>query len=312
LSVTANLCGVTTDAERGGGRARGPQRLLMTLLGDYWFERAEALPSAALAALLGEFGVTEVGARAALNRQAKRGLLRMEKRGRRTYYALTPLAGARFTEGGRRLAAFGARPSGDGRAWDGRWALVAFSVPENRRSVRHALREQLRWLGYAPLYDGLWVSPYPRDEEVREALAELGVDTATLFSGTHSEDGPGPGDPIRAWDLVALRRSYEKFVADWEPWRQRAAGGGVSPAEALRTRTELILGWRELMNSDPELPAELLPERWPRASARSVFAAVYDALGPLAEFRVRQIIAAEDPEPARLAMHHTLADLARL
>ncbi|WP_285697013.1 PaaX family transcriptional regulator C-terminal domain-containing protein [Actinomadura sp. NBRC 104412] len=293
-------------------RARGPQRLLMMLLGDYWFERAEALPSAALVALLGEFGVTEVGARAALNRQARRGLLRVEKRGRRTYYALTPLSGARFAEGGRRLAAFGADPSGEAGSWDGRWALVAFSVPENRRAARHALREQLRWLGYAPLYDGLWVSPYARDEEVREVLAELGVESATLFSGTLGEASPAGGDPIRAWDLVALRSAYERFIADWEVWRERAAGGAVSPIDALRARTELILDWRELMNGDPGLPAELLPGRWPRASARRVFGAVYDALGPLAEFRVRQIIAAEDPEPARLAMHHTLADLARI
>jgi phenylacetic acid degradation operon negative regulatory protein len=86
----------------------------------------------------------------------------------------------------------------------------------------------------------------------------------------------------------------------------------VSPADALRTRTDLILDWRDLMNADPGLPAELLPEPWPRTSARRVFASVYDALGPLAEFRVRQVIAAEAPNLAGLAMHHTLDDLARL
>ena len=38
-------------------------------------------------------------------------------------------------------------------------ALVAFSIPEQNRAARDSLRKQLRWLGFAPLYDGLWVSP---------------------------------------------------------------------------------------------------------------------------------------------------------
>ena len=43
--------------------------------------------------------------------------------------------------------------------WDGMWSLVAFSIPEEHRAARDELRKALRWLGFAPLYDGLWVSP---------------------------------------------------------------------------------------------------------------------------------------------------------
>ncbi|RVU20899.1 PaaX family transcriptional regulator [Streptomyces antnestii] len=292
------------------GRARGPQRLLMMLLGDYWFDRPEALPSAALVALLAEFGVSEVGARAALSRQSRRGLLDVEKRGRRTYYRLSARSLGHFTDTGGRIAAFGA--DGAPRTWDGQWSLVAFSVPEQQRAVRHTLREQLRWLGYAPLYDGVWISPHAREEEVRDVLSELGVATATLFTGTPSALSPAAGDPLSAWDLDAQAAAFERFTRRWGVWRKRAEDGGVSPSEALRARTELITEWRVLMTHDPALPPQLLPPHWPLAAARAVFVAVYDALGPLAEFRVRQLIALHDAELAGLATHHTVADLAKL
>ena len=56
---------------------------------------------------------------------------------------------------------------------------------------------------------------------------------------------------------------------------------------------------------DPDLPAELLPGGWPRASARELFIACYDLLGPLAALRVRQIITRYSPELADRAAYHS-------
>ena len=87
---------VSDDSAPGNGRlprtqvGTTPQHLLMTLLGHYWFGRAEHLPSAALVELLAEFDISTPSARAALNRLTKRGLLVSSKRGRNTYYGLTP------------------------------------------------------------------------------------------------------------------------------------------------------------------------------------------------------------------------------
>ncbi|MQA83817.1 MAG: PaaX family transcriptional regulator [Streptosporangiales bacterium] len=281
------------------------QHLLLTLLGDYWYERDEYLPSAALVDLLAEFGVTAFSARAALNRLTRRSLLRWEKRGRRTFYALTRRAAAVLTEGGRRIVSFGF----DEPSWDGRWTFVAFSVPEARRPIRHALRERLRWLGYAPLYDALWVSPRDRAREVREVLDELGLQTATLVTGTPHAASPSLGDPLAAWDLEGLRHSYEEFLETWRAWAERTRAGTVTPAEALVARTEVMDVWRTFPGMDPELPGELLPPAWPRAEARRLFIEIYDGLGPLAEMRVRQLFARHDRELADLATHHRTAQL---
>ena len=132
-----------------------PQHLLITLLADYWSGQAEPLPSGALVRLAGEFGVTAVGARAALSRLARRGLLAYSKVGRNTYYGLTERTAEALEASRHRVLSFGERPP----PWDGYWTVAAFSLPEERRDLRHSLRAQLRWLGFAPLFDGMWVSP---------------------------------------------------------------------------------------------------------------------------------------------------------
>ncbi|MGH3319741.1 MAG: PaaX family transcriptional regulator [Streptosporangiaceae bacterium] len=283
-----------------------PQHLLLTLLGDYWYSRDEHLPSAALVRLLAEFGVSNAGARAALSRLARRGLLESSKTGRRTYYGLTSRAAAVLSEGRSRILLFGTSQ----RQWDGNWTLVTFSVPEDERHTRHALRTRLRWLGFAPLYDGAWVSPSGSAEEVTEALADLGVNMATVMVGRVVADGPRDGSPIRAWDLDDLSRLYQRFAESLAPLRERIRTGRVGAAEGLVARTEVMDAWRGFPGLDPELPSELLPRGWPRPSAREAFVEVYDELGPLAATRVRQILGEFAPDLAALAAHHTTADLA--
>ncbi|GLW06409.1 PaaX family transcriptional regulator [Microtetraspora sp. NBRC 13810] len=274
-----------------------PQHLITTLLGDYWFRRREPLPSAALVRLAGEFGVSPVAARAALSRLARRDLLESSKAGRRTYYRLTDRASAVLAEGRQRIMSFGLGTGG----WDGKWTVAGFSVPEEQRDLRHALRTRLRWLGFAPLYDGLWVSPTAGGETVAEALRDLGVRHATVFRGGAA---PGLRAPHEAWDFALLRRAYDDFLRHYGPLLDRVRGGAVGASEALVARSGIMDTWRGFPNLDPGLPAELLPQDWPRTAARDLFVEVYDTLGPLAESRVRQIVTEFDHDLAGLVRHH--------
>ncbi len=277
-----------------------PQRLLITLLGGYWFAREEHIPSAALVRLLAEFGISDAATRAALSRLARRGLLVSSKSGRRTFYGLSARAAELLREGARHILGFAARD----RQWDGTWTVVAFSVPEKHRNLRHVLRTRLHWLGFASLYDGVWVSPRASAEEVGAELDELGIEAATVLVGTIAARAAGPRSPIAAWDLEGLHKVYEEFTTAFAPLRERARAGEVGAAEALRARTEIMDAWRNMPNLDPELPLELLPPSWPRRHARELFVEIYDSLGPLAELRIKQIFARCSPELARLASHH--------
>jgi phenylacetic acid degradation operon negative regulatory protein len=292
-------------AEQPGGAARRPPRLLLTLLGDYWWRRVEPLPSAALVSLLGEFGVSDAAARAALSRLTRNGLLVASRSGRRTYHRLSERAAEVLDEGATRIFSFGRTT----RPWDGTWSVVAFSVPERDRPARHALRERLRWLGFAPLYDGLWVAPWDHGHRAVTHLAELGIANATVF---RASTVPGARRlPQHAWDLDDLHGRYRAFIATANALAARISDGEVPPADALVARTHVMDQWRAFPALDPELPDDLLPPHWPRGEARRLFIATYDRLGPLAVHRVRQIIAAHAPELAAHATYHDSdADLA--
>ncbi|MBO4271967.1 PaaX family transcriptional regulator C-terminal domain-containing protein [Microbispora triticiradicis] len=284
-----------------------PQHLITTLLGDYWISRSEQLPSAALVGLAEEFGVSAVAARAALSRLTKRDLLESSKIGRRTYYRLTDRAAAVMLEGRQRIMSFGLAQG----AWDGKWVMAAFSIAEEQRELRHALRARLRWLGFAPLYDGLWVSPTADADSAAAVLTELGIPTSTIFRA-EALDLVGMRAPQEAWDFDQLRRTYEGFVAQYSPLLERVRRGAVGASEALVARTGIMDTWRTFPNHDPDLPRELLPAGWPRAAARDLFVEIYDTLGPLAEFRVKQIVAEFEPGLAELVAHHRTSSILAL
>jgi phenylacetic acid degradation operon negative regulatory protein len=295
----SSVSGVSSTPDWAGAVAQRPPRLLLTLLGDYWWQHTEPLPSAAIVALLAEFGVSDSAARAALSRLTRNGLLVTSRGGRRTFVRLSERAARVLDDGARRIFSFGA----SSEPWDGQWSLVAFTVPEHNRAARDELRKGLRWLGFAPLYDGLWVSPRNRTVEVLARLKELGITTATAFRATAAV-GP-PEIAARAWDLGGLRAGYEEFIAFAGALRDRTAAGDVTPADALVARTRVMDEWRAFPALDPDLPDDLLPSAWPRAAAHELFIACYDLLAPLAADRVQQIIARYDPELACRARPHS-------
>lgn len=277
-----------------------PQYLILGLFTDYWFRAEQPLPSAALVALLGDFGITPVSARAAIGRLARRGVLDVSKQGRRTFYRMNPDADRALEQHQRRIIEFG---TGD-RSWDGLWTTVIFSVPDEQRDLRYMLRRRLRFLGYAAVYDGVWMSPHADHEQTVELLEDVGVGSATVLRSTLAY-ARSSGDPLNAWDLDAIRTCYDAFIAEFTPLLDRVSRGAVGSAEALVARTAAKDAWREIVSIDPELPDNLLPDAWPGPQARRMFAHIYDSLGQLAEVRVRQLLAEHDPALAEQTSHRT-------
>lgn len=285
-----------------------PQELLTSLLGDFWYWREEHIPSAALVRLLGDFDITPAGARSAMRRLAARGLLTVQRSGRTTAYGIPPRTVEVIVEHTYRMLTFGSSAP----AWDGVWTVVAFSVPEEERGLRSELRSRLRVLKFAALYDGVWASPHDLGEEALAVLAELGITTATVLRSTEVGRASGASALHEAFDLTEHAREYRRFADHYEPLLARVNAGGVGPAEALRVRTELGADWRRFQESDPDLPAELLPADWERDRAHAVFVQIYERLGPVAELRFQQVVGQISPELAKLASRHERADVTAL
>lgn len=308
--MTTSDTAVSLPRPQAGGH---PQHLAVTLLADFWKGRPVFLPTSALVEMLGELGVTESSARSALSRLAGRGVLVTKRAGRSILYRLAPDVDRLGSQAVPRIfAAAAARGAQD---WDGMWTVVTFSLPSSRRVERTALRSQLRALGFAPLQDGVWISPGAFSPALADALRTAPEGTVSVFRATleYPESlAARRAEPAHALEELGAR--YRDFVAEFSALPVRQAAGELSPADAFVARVTLADTWRALYHADPRLPAELLPDDWARPAAGAVLIAGYDALGALAEQHCRAILAplglADDEQPRHYVSSDVLAPAA--
>jgi phenylacetic acid degradation operon negative regulatory protein len=265
-----------------------PRGLAVTLIADYTLSTRGWLPSAAIVALLEEFGVTTGAARTTISRLARRGVLEGNRQGRHSSYRLTDPIALDLSNSMHAVAEFTLVQE----SWDGSWTVVSFSIPEEKSTQRRLLRERLRWWGYASLYDGVWLSPRPPHPNLLAELATVAPGALTVFQANHVRlDSVAARDPIDAWDLKHIARQYRTFIRRWSRRVPGIAAGRVSGAAAVRARGEVMDTYRRFPIIDPRLPITLMPSNWPRARARELFVAVYDGLAEPAEDHVRAVVA---------------------
>ncbi len=288
--------------------AGSSQGLAVTLIADYTLRARAWLPSAAIVDLLGEFEVPTGAARATISRLARRGVLEGSRQGRYSSYRLTKDATTDLWNGGGTVVAFTMHPD----SWDGSWTVITFSIPEAQSTRRRGLRTELRWRGFAPLYDAVWVSPHPLVGWRRADLAQLAFGAMTVFQAQHVQlETQADFNPIYAWDLPAISLQYETFIRRWSRLLPRISAGTVTGAAAVRARTEVMDTYRRFPVLDPLLPIDLLPPGWPRARARETCVAVYDGLAQPAQEYVRSVVARYSEESPTDIRAHTIAGMTK-
>ena len=244
--------------ETGAASARS---LLLTVLGEFVLPGNAPAWTGALVGALAELGVEEKAARQALSRTAAEDLIVAEREGRRVRWRLTPAGTTLLTTGAERIYNFG-RGLTD---WDGRWLVLAVSVPETHRQLRHQLRTRLTWAGLGSPMPGLWVSPdVGKEKEVTAVVEELGVE-AFSFTGPFGEVGNEQRVVADAWALDDVEARYRAFLDEVGALRAR------TPAQAFAAQVGLVQEWRRFPFLDPALPPQLLPETWPGPAAAGLF-----------------------------------------
>jgi phenylacetic acid degradation operon negative regulatory protein len=267
--------------------------LVYDLFGDYLRYRGGEVRLRGLVALLDRFGIPEPTTRVAATRLRKEGWLSASRQGRETTYALTEAAWRMLDEGRERIFD---RPDGP---WDGHWRMVIYQVPETDRALREQLRRRLAWFGFGPLAPSVWVSPHDRLGEVR---AEFGAHpSARLDTFTARSEGERADRDItaRAWDLPALDRDYQAFLAEYTPRLEEFSRGAQDRTDALADRMRLVYGYRRFPFRDPGLPAELLPGDWHGGRAHALFLRAHALLGPAAERAVDELLGTRPGTPTQ-------------
>jgi len=255
----------------GPNSVLGPQSMLFTLYGDYILQRGGRVWVGTLIKVFAEFGLSEQAIRSALSRMSQKGWLKVMRVGNKSYYSLTARGKRLLSEGGK-IIYYGRQEQ-----WDGQWHLVTYSIPENRRDIRHRLRKELSWLGYGMLSNATWMCPHDTRAEVESLVQRLGVEKhVEIFTASHQ----GFSDPAtlvkRCWELDSINKQYESFITKYRPRldahrRRLAASENIDAGECFVERFVLIHEYRRFPFVDPELPTELLPEGWLGGEAAAIF-----------------------------------------
>lgn len=213
-----------------------------------------------LAASAADHGLTAEGVRLCLRRLVLDGTLeRVSGRGRSATFRATPDAAGRIlpeTD----LLRFAFRRDAGLEPWDGRWRLLAFTVPESLRHRRDELRSGLRFLGAASVHGGLYVSPNPWEHGV-DALVQ-GLDLEVHVSVATTTDlavGGRTNPPAIAEALWAPRVQNDLWRSFIGRTEKRLTAARARPESAAPTGVALLLDFAATIEFDPFLPAELNP-----------------------------------------------------
>lgn len=269
------------------------QFLIFTLFGEFILARGGSIWTSSLLSLLSHLDVGEHAARIALSRMSRKGWLATRKEGRRSQYSLTPRGWALLVQGEKRIF------EPPLKEWNGMWNVVIFSAPEKKRSLRHAFRSQLPWLGFGQLASNTWVSPHDRKAEVNALCSELDIqDRVEMFSGIHLGLSEDQQLVQRCWNLPLLATQYKEFIAKFEKQYLACRNNGkFTPTldECFVQRFWLMHHFQNFPRVDPNLPAALLPPDWIGFRARQLFDDYHGILEKPANEFVDKIVSAEIP-----------------
>lgn len=231
--------------------------IIVTLYGDAIVPRGGSVWLGTVLEFCARLGIADGVVRTAMSRLAADGWLERRRAGRNSFYALAARGRDTFRAASTHIYTQTPPP------WRGAFTLVIPASGGDRDAVRAALAAA----GFGGLAAEVWIAPAPRPVPggvTAEVVAELS----------------GDGDAqralaARAWPLETLAAAYDRFVDAFAPLHDAVSARGLDDLDALAARVLLVHEYRRIVLRDPILPAAVLPERWPGATARRLCADIY-------------------------------------
>ena len=248
---------------------------VMVILGDFILQDKKMFWLDEFLIRLSWLGVLERTGRSALVRMAKDGWFEVEKVGRRNRYLLTKWGESVLRQGDLRIFEQAVED------WDGRWHLLTYSLPENKRVLRHNLVQQLSWLGFGRISRGTWLSPYDRREPLRQALKAPETNQYLhFFSGAYLGNTEIDQLIKQCWNFAEVAQAYERFIKDYEPVLTGLIKSSepLTAEETFKNRFWLSYDFLPLLRIDPNLPQRFLPQEWAGFKARKLYSDLRDRI----------------------------------
>lgn len=67
------------------------------------------------------------------------------------------------------------------KRWDGKWRVLIFDIPEDRKTLRDKVRNTFEMLGFKRLQDSVWIYPYDCEDLIALMKADFRVGKDLLY-----------------------------------------------------------------------------------------------------------------------------------
>jgi phenylacetic acid degradation operon negative regulatory protein len=217
-------------------------------------------------------GISERLVRTAVFRLQQDGWLMSHKRGRRSYYHLTPTGLNFYQRAADRIYACN-KPDRENT-----WTLVITSMVSKEKL--DTLKRGLTWQGFGRLAAGVYALPGERQASLNELLDDLDIHDSIVTMQAHADDTKGLHKLVLSrWNIDDLRHKYRGFNRHYRQVLKTLTSNKPTDGHSLLLlRVILIHEYRRILLADPELPAAMLPPRWEGFAARSLTGEIYSEL----------------------------------
>jgi phenylacetic acid degradation operon negative regulatory protein len=139
------------------------------------------------------------------------------------------------------------------RDWNGDWVTLVITAVGMDARARAALRNTLQLKRFGEMREGVWLRP---DNLGHELPAEIAERVRVL----HARDDDPAELTGRLWDLGGWAITGQRLLDE------------VTAAQDIPARFRAAAAIVRHLLTDPVLPEELLPARWPGAALRRAYA----------------------------------------
>jgi phenylacetic acid degradation operon negative regulatory protein len=229
---------------------------------------------------MGEFGLSEPAVRAAISRMLRQGWLESRKVGNRSYYSMTERGKKRLDEAAARIYKV------ETDKWDGKWCIVSYNIPEERRALRDQLRKELGWMGFGMLTTSTWISPNDLGQRIKELTEAYEItEHVEIFHADHLGWSQARQLVQKCWNIDEINEKYKAFIDTFrgkyeEMAKKLRENQQVADSYCFVEKTILVHEYRKFLFIDPDLPQELLPDLWLGREADQLFQNYYRILNP--------------------------------
>jgi len=152
-------------------------------------------------------------------------------------------------------------------AWDGKWRLVIFDIPEKKRSVRDKLRRALNALGMGILQSSVWISPQDIKQEISQLEQSLKLQSQIKFFEVSSTPHLNQQIIEKSWNIPAANEELERFIKEAN-WSLKGMGKGNGDRFNAK---KLIFEYALILKKGPILPLEFIEKNEVRKTAHEIY-----------------------------------------